>query len=85
MCEKEWTSAVVHMTNPSSQKLFREKRNYSSKFRKLCYRGEGKSREKREERQIGRNLWEKKRPDRVTVTMWEEREKVKGREEVREL
>ena len=47
--------------NPSSQKLFREKRNYSSKFRELCYRGEGKSREKREERQIGRNLWEKKR------------------------
>ena len=40
---------------------------------------------KREERQIGRNMWEKKRPDGVIVRVWEEREKVKGREKVREL
>ena len=71
--------------NPSSQKLFRGKRKYSSTFRELCYKGEGKLREKREERQIGRNLWEKKRPNRVTMRVWEEREKVKEREEMREL
>ena len=64
--------------NPSSQKLFREKRKCSSKFRELCYRGEEKPGEKREERQIGRNMWEEKRTKGVIVSVWEER-KSKGK------
>jgi len=55
--------------NPSCQKLFREKIKYSSKFKELCYRGEEKPGEKREERQIGRNMWEEKRPKAVTEYM----------------
>ena len=85
MCEKERTSAVVHMGIYQAKNCLEKKENIAQNSENCVTEGKGNKKEKREERQIGRNLLEKKRPDRVIVMVWEEREKVKGIEEVREL